>query len=83
MVSAVVVAYVALGLGLHLEPDAYLLLGVPITLLFQALVRRRPVRALWLRDAPPLRLGRWATLLAALLAARPALTILAGWQAQR
>jgi hypothetical protein len=83
VVTAVVVAYVALGLIFQPDPDTYLLLGVPITLAFQTLVQRRPIRALWLRQAPPVRLSPLATLLAALLAVRPALTVLAGWQAQQ
>jgi membrane protease YdiL (CAAX protease family) len=45
--------YVALGLTLGLSADAYLLLGIPITIGFQVLVVRRPLRALWLRSAPP------------------------------
>jgi membrane protease YdiL (CAAX protease family) len=46
--------YMALGSALHLGADAYLLLGIPITIGFQVLVVRRPLRQLWLRQAPPM-----------------------------
>jgi membrane protease YdiL (CAAX protease family) len=46
--------YMAVGAALSLSAEAYLLLGIPITIAFQALVVRRPLRALWLRDAPPM-----------------------------
>jgi membrane protease YdiL (CAAX protease family) len=42
----------ALGFAFSLGADAYLLLGIPITIGFQVLVVRRPLRSLWVRDAP-------------------------------
>ena len=53
------------GWLLHLDTNQYLLLGVPITLLFQLMVRRQPVRALWVREAPPFRLGWQGAVIAA------------------
>ena len=47
--------WVALGIVFHLGVYAYLLLGIPITAAFQRLVRRQPLRALWVREAPPFR----------------------------
>ncbi len=44
--------WIASGWMLKLDTNSYLLLGVPLTLVFQVLVRRQPVRALWVRDAP-------------------------------
>jgi hypothetical protein len=54
-VAALVIGgYIALGFAFGLGADGYLLLGIPITIAFQLLVVRRPLRALWLRDAPPM-----------------------------
>jgi membrane protease YdiL (CAAX protease family) len=50
--TLVIGGHMALGFAFGLSADAYLLLGIPITIAFQALVVRRPLRALWLRDAP-------------------------------
>lgn len=38
------------GYLLHLSSDAYLLLGIPLTIGFQVLVRRRPLRELFARN---------------------------------
>jgi membrane protease YdiL (CAAX protease family) len=46
--------YMAIGVTFGLSAEAYLLLGIPITVAFQGLVVRRPLRALWLRTAPPM-----------------------------
>src|SRR2546430_2759354 len=49
------------GLGFLFRPDAntYLLLGMPITVLFQCLIARRPLLELWLRNGQALRMDRW------------------------
>jgi membrane protease YdiL (CAAX protease family) len=44
----------AIGFVFRLSAEGYLLVGIPITIAFQVLVVRRPLRALWLRDAPPM-----------------------------
>jgi len=54
--------------------QAYLLLGVPLTVLFQWLIRRRPLRALWVRSAPRFRLGWKGIVIAATLAVLPAVS---------
>lgn len=72
-----VAAWMAIGRVFRLDADLYLVLGVPLTLLFQRLVRRRPVRALWVREAPPFRLGRGGIALALALGVVP-LASLAG-----
>ena len=52
--GAVFVAiWMGVGSSLELDPNAYLLLGIPLTIVFQRLVRREPIRALWVREAPP------------------------------
>ncbi|HEX5502334.1 MAG TPA: CPBP family intramembrane glutamic endopeptidase [Thermomicrobiales bacterium] len=68
-VALFVGAWMALGLLLHLDSPRYQLLGVPFALAFQLLVRRRPLRQLWVRDGPPFRLdARGAAIAAVLLA---------------
>jgi membrane protease YdiL (CAAX protease family) len=52
--TLVIGGYMALGFAFRLGAEAYLLLGIPITIGFQILVVRRPLRSLWLRQAPPL-----------------------------
>ena len=51
--TLVIGGYIAVGFAFGLSADAYLLLGIPITVAFQSLIVRRPLRALWLRSAPP------------------------------
>lgn len=48
--SVFLLAYVALGFFFQLETIAYLLLGIPLTIAFQILVVKQPLRKLWLRD---------------------------------
>lgn len=61
--TLVIAAWMAIGSAFALSADAYLLLGVPITIGFQVLVVRRPLRTLWVRAAPPLALTpRWVVL---------------------
>lgn len=50
--TLVIGGYMALGHAFALSAEGYLLLGIPITVAFQVLVVRRPLRSLWLRDAP-------------------------------
>jgi len=44
--------WVGMGLAFHLEGNAYLLVGVPLTVLFQVVVRGKPISAMWVRDQP-------------------------------
>ncbi len=66
-----VALWIALGLVLRLSANAYLLLGIPLTAAFQWGVRRQSLRGLWVREAPPLRLGARGWFIAAALAAYP------------
>lgn len=52
-VGAFVAAWVGLGYLFHLGSEAYLLVGIPLTIAFQVLVRRRPVRELLVRRSGP------------------------------
>jgi len=63
----VVAIWVALGISLHLSLRSYLLLGIPLTAAFQWIVRRKPLRALWLRDPVGSRFDSRAWIIAAFL----------------
>jgi hypothetical protein len=70
--TVVVAIWIALGIGLHLSVRSYLLLGIPLTAVFQCGVRRKPLRALWLRDPVRSRFDSGARIIGALLAVAPA-----------
>lgn len=78
--TLVIGGYIALGFALGLNADAYLLLGIPITIGFQALVVRRPLRELWLRGAPPVSLTPRSALAVAVIAIVPATVVVRGAQ---
>jgi hypothetical protein len=44
----------AAGEFLHMSAQVYLLFGIPLTVVFQLLVRREPVKDLWVRGGPDL-----------------------------
>src|SRR5262249_20601215 len=65
--------WVSLGWLARLDPNAYLLVGLPLTVVFQRWIRREPIRALWVREAPPM--GRLWIVPAAVLAVLPAILL--------
>ena len=79
---AVVTGYVGVTVGLGIEfdmdPNAYLLMTLPLTVIFQLVIARRPLRALWLLDARPFRLDGVGLVLAAALAIVPLTLVVAG-----
>lgn len=76
--TLVVGGYMALGFAFGLGADAYLLLGIPIMIAFQVFIVRRPLRALWLRQVPPLTLTLRSALAVALIAIAPAIVAARG-----
>lgn len=64
--------WVTAGYLLPLDTNGYLLLGIPLTLAFQVLVRRRPVRELFASGTTRFALGARGAALAAALAVVPA-----------
>ena len=81
VVALAVGLYVALGFILRPGTNWYLLMGIPITLLFQVLVARRPLRELWLRNASFRRADRWTVAWLAVCLVGPALTVVEGLRA--
>jgi len=69
--TAAVAIWIALGFACHMTVSQYQLTGVVLVFLFQLFVRRKPLQALWLRDAPAFRLDGWGWALALVLAADP------------
>lgn len=68
--------WIALGYLLPVDANTYLLLGIPLTVAFQLLVRRRPLREVWLRDGDRrFRPDRAGMALAVLLVITPVLLL--------
>jgi membrane protease YdiL (CAAX protease family) len=76
--TLVICGYMALGFALGLSANGYLLLGIPITIAFQVLVARRPVRALWLRDAPAMSFTPRSVTAVIVVAIAPAIIAIGG-----
>jgi hypothetical protein len=76
--TLVIGGYMALGFAFRLGAEAYLLLGIPITIGFQILVVRGPVRSLWLRDAPSMTFTRRSMVAIVVLAVAPAIVTAGG-----
>ena len=76
--TLVIGGYMALGTALGLDAEGYLLLGIPITVGFQVLIVRRPLRSLWLRTAPPMRFTARSILAIVVLAIAPAIVTIGG-----
>ena len=71
--AAFIAVWMILGWLLRLDNPVYIILGVPLLVLFQLGVRRLPLRQLWVRDPErPLRMDRWGVVLALLFMATPA-----------
>jgi hypothetical protein len=75
-VMAFVFLWMATGLALHLSAVPYLLVGVPLTLVFQWGIGKKAVAALWLRDKPRFGLSKRGWVLACLVAAFPCYSLL-------
>ena len=70
-VLAFVAVWMALGWIFRLGTNSYLLIGVPLVVVFQRFVRQRPLRQLWVRDAAAFRLGPGGIVIAVLLILAP------------
>jgi membrane protease YdiL (CAAX protease family) len=77
-----VAIWVAAGYLLGLSSNAYLLLGIPLTIAFQMLVRRRPLRDLWLPAMATVVWNTRSVLVAASLAAAPIVFAVSAARAQ-
>ena len=76
--TLVIGGYMAVGLAFRLSAEAYLLVGIPITVAFQVLVVRRPLRALWLRSTPPMTFTPRSIMAVVVVAIAPAAIVIRG-----
>jgi membrane protease YdiL (CAAX protease family) len=76
--TLVVGGYMVLGFAFGLSANAYLFIGIPITIGFHSLVARRPLRALWLRDAPAMSLTLRSVSAVIIVAIAPAIIAIGG-----
>lgn len=76
--TLVIGGYVAVGLAFRLSAEAYLLVGIPITVAFQVLVVRQPLPALWLRGTPPMTFTPRSIMAVILVAVAPAAIVIRG-----
>jgi hypothetical protein len=81
VVAGVVGLYVGLGFLLRPGTNWYLLLGIPIMLMFQVLVAWRPLRELWLRTGSFRGVDRWTVAWLALCLVGPVLSVVEGVRA--
>lgn len=70
-VALFVAIYVALGYLLKLKTESYLLLGVPLMLTFQLVVRKQPVHTLLLRNEERFQLNKMGWIIALFLLVFP------------
>ena len=56
-ITGFVVAWMCIGWLFRLPPVEYLILGVPLTIVFQLFVRGQPLVNLWIRDSSRIYLG--------------------------
>lgn len=78
--TLVIGGYMAVGFAFGLGANAYLLLGIPITIAFQALVARRPLLALWLRHAPAMSITPRLAAAVIVVAIAPAIIAIGGFR---
>jgi hypothetical protein len=67
--------WISAGLFLRLDPDTYLIIGVPLLWFFQRYVRRERLAALWVRGAASFQLKGMDWLVVLLLMALPTVEI--------
>ncbi len=77
--SAIVGFWMSLGWLLRLDPNSYLLVGIPLLLIFQLFIARRPVTELWLKTNSSFRLSWWGLLAAALFMTYPVISLIQDW----
>jgi membrane protease YdiL (CAAX protease family) len=79
--TSLIGGYVALGVAFTLSAEGYLLAGIPITVAFQLLVVRQPLRALWLRAMPVMTFTPRSVAAVVVIAIAPATVALGGVRA--
>lgn len=78
-VLGVVGFWMGLGWLLHLNPNSYLVAGVPLLVIFQLAVARRPISELWVRPAISVPFPLWGYAAAAAFMIAPGLELSHRW----
>jgi membrane protease YdiL (CAAX protease family) len=68
--------WMAIGWLFRLDANSYLIVGVPLVMLFQLLVRKKPLVTLWIRGAERFRLNGLGIVLGLALAVLPAVRLI-------
>jgi len=68
--------WMAIGWRFHLDGNSYLVVGVPLVVLFQLLVRKKPLVTLWIRDAEHFQLNPLGIMLGLGLAVLPTVKLI-------
>ena len=66
-----VATYIGLGFILKLNPNAYLLIGIPMVVAFQLFICKKPIHAMWVREGIKFHLNKWALMIAIGLSVLP------------
>ena len=74
-ITLFVAIWVACGELLDMNPNIYLVFGVPLTIAFQLYVARRPLHEMWVRHAPAFELSQRDLMWAGVLAIVPLITM--------
>jgi len=76
LVIAFMAIYIAAGFLLHLSVTAYLLLGIPLTIVFQLWIARKPLHLLWMRHERSFSLSNAGWLIALVLLILPVYNVI-------
>ena len=74
-ITLFVAVWVAIGELLDMNPNVYLVFGVPLTIAFQLYVARRPLHEMWVRHAPAFQLSQRDLMVAGALAIVPVISL--------
>jgi membrane protease YdiL (CAAX protease family) len=74
-----IASWMALGWCFKLNPYAYLVVGIPLCILFQLFVRRRPLSSCWVRDTTKVRLDAFGIAMALAFSIVPAGFLVEEW----
>lgn len=74
-----VALWMSLGWLLHLTPYTYLLIGVPLCIIFQKLIRKQSLSSCWIRDCADLHFDKFTILLCAAFLVVPVTELIVTW----
>jgi len=78
--ALLVASWMGLGWCFHLDPYAYLVLGIPLCVLFQLYICRKPLSSCWVRESSKLHLDLIGVAMALAFLIVPAWLLVTEWQ---